>query len=101
MGSYNDMKSIPTVMTYGEAAGTAAALCTKLGAIPRELDISLLQQTLKDQGALLERRAIDTILDELRLPNGTPFRQSLKQRQEELRKHWEKKGYRFFEERKW
>jgi hypothetical protein len=100
LGSYNDMKSIPTVMTYGEAAGTAAALCAKLGVIPRELDISLLQQTLKDHGALLERGAIDTIIDELRLPNGTPFRQSLKQRQEELRKHWEKKGYRFFEERR-
>ncbi len=100
LGSYNDMKSIPTVMTYGEAAGTAAALSAKLGVVPRHLEIALLQRTLKAHGALLEPSAISAVIDELRLPNGTPFRQSLKQRQGELRNYWEKKGYRFSAERR-
>jgi hypothetical protein len=100
LGSYNDMKSIPTVMTYGEAAGTAAALCAQLGVTPRALDRQRLQATLKKHEALLSRAEIDAIIDEMRLPNGTPFRRFLEQRRQELQAHWEKKGYRFFAERK-
>jgi len=96
LGAYNDMKSIPTVMTYGEAAGTAAALCVQYGVTPRALDIKLLQATLKKHGALLERSAIDSVIDDMRLPNGTPFREYLQQRHETLRKYWEQRGYRFF-----
>ncbi|HWT84041.1 MAG TPA: FAD-dependent oxidoreductase, partial [Candidatus Methylomirabilis sp.] len=95
LGSYNDMKSIPTVMTYGEAAGTAAALCVQQGVTPRALDMRLLQGTLRKHGALLDRSAIDAIVDGMRLPNGTPFGQYLKRRQADLRKHWEQKGYNF------
>jgi hypothetical protein len=99
LGSYNNMKSIPTVMTYGEAAGTAAALCVQQNVTPRTLDKKLLQETLRKHGALLDRSAIDAVIDGMRLPNGTPFRQYFQQRQAELRKHWEQKGYRFFAER--
>jgi hypothetical protein len=99
LGAYNDMKSIPTVMTYGEAAGTAAALCVKHGVSPRGLDSRLLQDTLGKHGALLNRDTIDRIIDELRLPNGIPFRRYRQERLEELRKHWEKKGCRFFDAR--
>lgn len=95
LGSYNDMKSIPTVMTYGEAAGTAAALCVKYGVTPRALDVGLLQETLKKHGALLARSAIHSIIDEMRLPNGTPFKEYLRERNESLRKYWEQRGYRF------
>lgn len=96
LGSYNDMKSIPTVMTYGEAAGTAAALCAKLGVAPRALDAKLLQETLREHGAFLERPAIRAIIDSIRPPDGKPFGQFLVARNESLRKHWEEKGYRFF-----
>ncbi len=99
LGSYNNMKSIPTVMTYGEAAGTAAALSVQQSVTPRELSIKLLQDTLRKHGALLDRSAIDTIIDGMRLPDGTPFRDYFKHRQTELRHHWEQKGYRFFAER--
>jgi hypothetical protein len=95
LGSYNNMKSIPSVMTYGEAAGTAAALCVRQGVTPRELDRKLLVATLKKQGAVLERAERDALMQELRLPDGTPFRQYFDRRQAELRDHWEKKGYRF------
>jgi hypothetical protein len=99
LGSYNDMKSIPTVLTYGEAAGTAAALCAMQGVTPRALDVRLLRETLRKHGVVLERSEIDAVIDQLRTPDGTPFRQFLKQRNEGLRKHWEQKGYRFFERR--
>jgi hypothetical protein len=95
LGSYNDMKSIPTVMTYGEAAGTAAALCVQQNVTPRELDTQLLTTALRKNGAVLSRSEIDAVIGELRLPDGTPFRQYLKKRQAEVRSRWEKKGYRF------
>jgi hypothetical protein len=40
-------------MSLGEAAGTAAALSAKLEVSPRNLNITLLQQKLLDQGVLL------------------------------------------------
>lgn len=43
-----------TCMAIGQAAGTAAALAIKKGKTPRELDIKKLQDTLRDQGAILE-----------------------------------------------
>jgi hypothetical protein len=50
MGSYRGQ---PNCMSTGEAAGTAAALSTKLQVPPRTLDVKLLQKKLLDQGALL------------------------------------------------
>ena len=53
LGSFNNMKCIPTMWTTGEASGTAAALCIKLDVMPRKLDVKILQRQLFDQGALL------------------------------------------------
>lgn len=47
------MRVIPIVVAVGQAAGTAAALAAKHDVPPRELDISLLQKTLREQGANL------------------------------------------------
>jgi hypothetical protein len=90
------MKSIPTVLTYGEAAGTAAGLCALQGVTPRALDVTCLQQTLKKHGAFLERSAIDALMVELRLPDGSTYRDYLTARYASLREHWQQKGYRFF-----
>jgi hypothetical protein len=38
-------------MCTGQAAGTAAALAAKQNVTPRKLDIKLLQETLRQQGA--------------------------------------------------
>jgi hypothetical protein len=46
-------RDIPICMATGEAAGTAAALSTRLDISPRKLDVRLLQKTLLGQGALL------------------------------------------------
>jgi len=47
------VRIMPIVVAIGQAAGTAAALAVRLAVSPRELDVSLLQKTLKEQGAIL------------------------------------------------
>ncbi|MEM2885199.1 MAG: FAD-dependent oxidoreductase [Thermoproteota archaeon] len=43
----------PPVRMVGEAAGTAAALCAKLGTTPRKLSGTLLRSVLRENGAFL------------------------------------------------
>ena len=45
---------IPVAAMSGEAVGTAAALCVKTNVTAPELDVKLLQNTLKLAGALFE-----------------------------------------------
>lgn len=45
---------IPISMAQGEAAGVAAALAARNGKTPREIDVSLLQNTLRERGAILD-----------------------------------------------
>jgi len=47
------VRIMPIVVAIGQAAGTAAALAVRLAVSPSELDVSLLQKTLKEQGAIL------------------------------------------------
>mgnify|MGYP000182655310 CR=1 FL=1 len=47
------LRVIPIVVAIGQAAGTAAALSVRLSVSPRNLDVSLLQETLENQGAIL------------------------------------------------
>jgi len=47
------IRVIPIVVAMGQAAGTAAALAARLNVPPRRLDVSLLQKTLREQGANL------------------------------------------------
>jgi hypothetical protein len=47
----------PTVMTLGQAAGTAAALSVRAGVTPRALDTRLLRETLIRDGVDLRRTA--------------------------------------------
>jgi hypothetical protein len=42
-----------TSMAAGHAAGAAAALAAKLGCKPRRLDVALLRETLRRQGAII------------------------------------------------
>ncbi|MCK4306501.1 MAG: FAD-dependent oxidoreductase, partial [Candidatus Eisenbacteria sp.] len=45
---------MPICMALGQAAGTAAALAVRHKVSPRNLDISILQKRLLEQGAKLE-----------------------------------------------
>jgi len=51
--AFEGLRVIGNTMGMGQAAGTAAALCLREGAIPRQLDTSLLRDTLRQQGAFL------------------------------------------------
>ncbi len=46
-------KSMGNMMALGQAAGTAAALCSARGVSPRHLDVRLLQTVLREMGAEL------------------------------------------------
>jgi hypothetical protein len=43
-------RNVPDCAMMGQAAGTAAALAAEQGVTPRQLDVALLQQTLRDSG---------------------------------------------------
>lgn len=49
----NCIRCMPQCMVMGEAAGTAAAIAAKQGVTPRNVEISLLQATLRKQNAIL------------------------------------------------
>jgi hypothetical protein len=51
--AFGGMRAMPSCMSLGEAAGTAAALSVQNGVLPRNLDIGLLQDSLRKQGVLL------------------------------------------------
>ncbi len=44
------IRGISACWIYGQAAGTAAALCLKGGIVPRRLDVARLQDSLRSQG---------------------------------------------------
>jgi len=49
--AYESYRAMAPIMSIGEAAGTAAALCSKNGTRPRNADVSQIQETLQAQGA--------------------------------------------------
>jgi hypothetical protein len=51
--AHASVRSMAQCMAMGQAAGTAAALCSRTQRPPRELDFQLLQQTLRKDGAIL------------------------------------------------
>lgn len=48
------VRVIPIVVAIGQAAGTAAAMSVKYGVCPRTLDVHMLRETLRKQGANLD-----------------------------------------------
>jgi hypothetical protein len=51
--AHASVRSMAQCMAMGQAAGTAAALCSRTQRAPRELDFHLLRQTLLNDGAIL------------------------------------------------
>ena len=51
------LRLIPVCSATGQAAGTAAALALKGGIFPRNVDVALLQKTLREQGMELDLSA--------------------------------------------
>jgi hypothetical protein len=57
MRAHQSTRQTTNCMARGEAAGTAAALAARQGVLPRNLDIKMLQDTLLQNGAILNRGA--------------------------------------------
>ncbi len=52
-------RNMTTCMNFGQAAGTAAAIAVKNRLSLQRMDISLLQKELKQQGVVLDKKAVD------------------------------------------
>lgn len=50
---YESHRAMVPIMAIGQAAGTAAALCVATSSCPRDLDVELLQLTLRRQNQVL------------------------------------------------
>lgn len=91
LGSYNNMKDIPSMSTTGEAAGVAAALCVKTGVTPRKLDIKLLQRTLRKRGAIVGSDVIRAYLDK-KLPSEITVEEANEESRKATIERWKKLG---------
>jgi hypothetical protein len=52
---YESHRAMIPMIAIGQAAGTAAALCSRTGLAPRKIDVAMLQDALIQQGAQLRR----------------------------------------------
>jgi hypothetical protein len=91
LGSYNNLKDIPTMWTTGEAAGTAAALCAKLNVQPRKLDPKEIQKVLYARGALVSQERIAE-LESAKLPSGWTVGQYYEDLIADWKAYWRRKG---------
>ncbi|MFL7810937.1 MAG: FAD-dependent oxidoreductase, partial [Anaerolineae bacterium] len=51
--AHGSLRVMPPCFATGQAAGTAAALALETGVLPRGIDVTLLQRSLEQQGALI------------------------------------------------
>jgi len=91
LGSYNNMKDIPSMWTTGEAAGTAAALCAKGGLQPRTLDPKTIQEILFERGALVSPERIAD-LERVKLPSGRTVKEFYEGALADCRAYWRGRG---------
>ncbi len=91
LGSYNNMKDIPSMWTTGEAAGTAAALCAELGVQPRKLDPKAIQKILSAQGAMVGPERIAE-LESVILPSGRTVKELYEGALADCRTYWRGRG---------
>jgi hypothetical protein len=91
LGSFNNLKDIPTMWMTGEAAGTAAALSAKSNLQPRKLNPKEIQQVLYARGALVsEERIIE--LESARLPSGKTVKDMYEGMLSEWKAYWRGRG---------
>jgi hypothetical protein len=87
LGSYNNIKDIPSMWTTGEAAGTAAGRCATLHVQPRDLDPKEVQKILHARGALVgQERAAE--LERATLPSGRTVKDFYESTMADCRTYW-------------
>jgi 2-polyprenyl-6-methoxyphenol hydroxylase-like FAD-dependent oxidoreductase len=91
LGSYNNIKDIPSMWTTGEAAGTAAALCVRAGSQPRDLDPTDVRSVLYARGARVSPERINE-LERATLPSGRTVKEFYEGTMADCREYWRKRG---------
>jgi hypothetical protein len=91
LGSFNNLKDIPTMWTTGEAVGTAAALCVQSGVQPRTVDVKRLQKLLTEQGALVSPEKTAQLEQEV-LPSGKTIGTLYEEMLANNREYWKSRG---------
>ena len=91
LGSYNNIKDIPSMWTTGEAAGTAAALCATHKAQPRTLNPKEIQEVLYARGALISQERIAE-LENVKLPSGKTAQEWYEGTMADCKAYWQKRG---------
>jgi len=91
LGSFNNLKDIPTMWTTGEAAGTALALSIRKGVRPRHLDVKDLQKQLLNQGALVTPERVRE-LEAAKLPSGKTVKEFYENLLSDMRNYWRSRG---------
>ena len=91
LGSYNNIKDIPSMWTTGEAAGTAAALCASHSVQPRKLDPTEVQKILYGRGSLVGQERI-TELEGARLPSDKTVKEFYEGTMADCRTYWRGRG---------
>ena len=91
LGSYNNIKDIPSMWTTGEAAGTAAALCAIHSVQPRKLDPTQVQKVLYGRGSLVGQDRI-TELEGAKLPSGKTVKEFYEGTMADCRAYWRGSG---------
>jgi len=61
--AFGATRVIPSCMVQGQAAGSAAALCARLGTMPRQLNVETLRESLRAQGVFLHPEEADDRLE--------------------------------------
>lgn len=91
LGSYNNIKDIPSMCTTGEASGTAAALCVIHKVQPRKLDPNEIQKVLYALGSLVSQEQIAE-LESVRLPSGRTVKEFYEATMADCKAYWKKRG---------
>ncbi len=91
LGSYNNIKDIPSMWTTGEAAGTAAALCAQHCVPPRRLDPQEVRRLLYARGALVGPERVAE-LESARLPSGKTVKEFYEGTMADCRAYWKSRG---------
>lgn len=91
LGSFNNLKDIPSMWTTGEAAGTAAALSVQADSSPRHLDTDVLREQLSKQGAIMSpERAHE--FESARLPSGRSVKMYYEDLLNGMKDYWKGAG---------
>jgi hypothetical protein len=91
LGSFNNLKDIPSMWTTGEADGLGAAPCTRLHVQPCQLDPKEVQMVLYSHGALVSEERIAE-LERARLPSGRTVKEFYEAIMADFRQYWRGRG---------